>query len=367
MAIVSFKFSVIPSKEQEKLLKLHIKLCKAVQKQLLDYCFEQLRSGNPVPSHFTLCNMLPGIKGTQEELKGVNSQVLQNSARRVALAMKKVLTRNADYKTVQSSLSLASITYPQWGKGCRLREEGVYLDKVGLLAFKGQERITGTIKNVMVTKTHTGRWYVVFNTEVEEAKLGKQTNVVGIDFGIKNFVTLSNGEMHPFPKELSAARREIGRTLKKIRAAVRKTVKNKLQRRVRDLREVYKNQVTDFLNKLVALLVRKYSGFCVEDINKEGMRGPIPRSIIRGMPWRRFIGLLRTKCTVLGRSFELVSPVNTSRKCSNCGNIKERLLLKDRTYQCEACNFTLDRDHNAAINVLMDGMEKCKISSGQRA
>lgn len=358
--IVSYKFNVRPSAAQKKILKRQIALCHDLQEHLLAYCFNELRSGNPVPTHFTLCNLLPTIKKVNADFKEVNAQVLQNVARRVALAMRKLVFRAEDYATIRKQLPSGLITYPQWGKGCRFGGDDdleIYFDKVGFIGLTNPRRIKGSIKTVTIQRSKTDRWYVVFHADTEEKPVKKKTDIVGIDFGIKNFVTLSDGTMIPFPTQLSADRREIGKTLSKIKKASKRD-KTKLKRRLNKIRERYKDRTTEFLNQTVHKLAAEYDGFCVEDINKEGMRGPAPlRNMVRAMPWRRFIGQLKTKCALEGKFFELVSPVNTSKTCSACQNIKEVLTLKERTYICEKCGLTLDRDINAALNILSLGTQ----------
>lgn len=365
MAIVSYKFTVRPSKEQVCALKKQIRLCHALQWQLLDYCFEQLRKGEPVPTHYTLCNMLPQLKTTAPDLREVNSQVLQNVARRVSLAMRRVITRNATLEESKKLLAVSSLTYPQYGKGCRLTDTTLYLDKVGSFTLKDTKRITGTLKTLTITRSKTNRWSVAFSSSVNEMNKVPQKNVVGIDFGIKNFVTLSNGTAFSFPKYISDDRKAIATTLKEVRKEKDKTRKNQLQRKLEALRERYRNKLTDYMNKLAAILVRDYDGFCVEDITKTGMRSGPLAAVISAMPWRRFISILKTKCILNGKGFVLVSPVNTSKTCSSCGNIKDKLTLKERTYVCEKCNFTLDRDHNAALVIRARGLESLmgKLSS----
>lgn len=353
MAIISYKFAAYPSADQQKLLKRQFVLCNWLQKFLVDYCFQRLRTGGSIPTHFVLCNMLPEIKEKNCELKEVNAQVLQNVARRVAIAMRGVMTREIDEKDMRKSLPSKALVFPQFGKGCRWKGNDMYLDKIGAFHVHQHTEIVGTVKTATITLSDTGKWYVVLASEVKEPDTKKTSRAVGIDFGIKNFITLSNGQTFAFP--LSKERREIAREVRKQRKQPKVTAKDK--RRLANMRENYKNRTVDFLNKLVNQLTKEYDSFYVEDIQKQGLmrQGGIMRAIISAMPWRRFIQQLRTKCRTKGLVFELVSPVNTSRMCSGCGNIRTDLTLKDRVYNCTMCGVSICRDKNAAINILCLG------------
>lgn len=355
MAIITFKFLAQPTREQQRELKYQFAVCHTLQEYFVELCFERLREGNSIPTHFMLCDVLPKLKEDRPQLRDVNSQVLQNLARRVALLMRSVMTREIDQAHMRKQLPAKSLTFPQFGKGCRFKDGGVYLDKIGVVRFKQHREINGKIKTVSVTLTPTGKWYVLFAVDVDEISAEQTPRAVGIDFGIKNFVTLSDGDAVPFPADLREMRREIARTVRKLKKKGRTSSKER--KKLSKMRETYKNKVSDFLHKLVKWLVTNYGAFYVEDIQKESLmrQGGIMRSIISAMPWRRFMGLLKTQCKRKGFVFELVSPVNTTRTCSKCGNIRDALPLKERTYKCGKCGFSLDRDINAAINILAHG------------
>lgn len=181
---------------------------------------------------------------------------------------------------------------------------------------------------------------------------------VGIDFGVAAFMTLSDGRKILYPKRLNVIRREIKRLASQMSMTKSQRTRSKLHGQMSGLSYEHKSLTKKFLESTVKLLLKNYNDIYVEDINKhELLRTKSPAAGVAAMPWRTFITLLQDYCRRQNRRCILVSPVNTTRKCSNCGNIRDKLPLRMRVYTCQECKLEMDRDQNASRNVLKDGYE----------
>lgn len=175
---------------------------------------------------------------------------------------------------------------------------------------------------------------------------------VGIDFGIRNFITLSTGKAYKFPTALAEARKNIARMRRQYKQSSSPGLYEKMQK----ARGAYRTRVLSFLKRLVQLLTRAYKIFWVEDIHKEGFRGRgVLKAIISAMPWRRFILMLKSECRKKNLEVHMVSPVNTTKTCSACGFVGDHMPLKLRVHTCTACGISIDRDVNSGLNMIAMG------------
>jgi len=187
--------------------------------------------------------------------------------------------------------------------------------------------------------------------------------VVAIDMGLTHFATLSTGEKIENPRYLERTLRRIKRLQRKLSRKV-KGSKNyqKLAKRLAKLYEKVKNQRDDFLHKLSKKLIGDNQAVIVEDLGVKELleKGNLSRQIADAS-WRRFISFLEYKANWYGRILIKVNRYFPSSKlCSVCGYKKEDLKLSDRKWKCPKCGTLHDRDINAAINLLKEGLKQLK-------
>jgi putative transposase len=176
---------------------------------------------------------------------------------------------------------------------------------------------------------------------------------VGVDVGIARLIATSDGDTVPHRHWYRHAQQKL-RVLQR-RVARRKQGGKNRRKAVVALRRQHEriaNQRKDFLNKLAHALIVQYDRIAVEDLRITNMvkNRHLAKSILDG-GWAYFIGRLHSKAAEAGRVVVEVDPRNTSKTCSRCGHVFEGLTLKDRWITCR-CGLSLDRDHNAAINIL---------------
>ena len=190
------------------------------------------------------------------------------------------------------------------------------------------------------------------------AKPAPRGGVVGVDLGVKNLATLSDGTVIPNPRPLGARLRALRKAQqalsRKVKGSVRREKAKKhvarLHARVADVR-------ADAINKATAMIASNYSDVCIEDLNVAGMVKN--RSLARSVSdaslgeFRRQLEYKTARSGAVLRVVDRWYP--SSKTCSNCGTVKAKLPLSERTFNCDACGLSIDRDVNAAINIKVAG------------
>ena len=268
-----------------------------------------------------------------------------------------------------------SFTYKEYGNGARLDNGYLVLSKIGRIAVRWSRPIQGSIKTVTISKAADG-WYVSFScadVPVEPLPLtGKET---GIDVGLKVFLITADGDVVDNPhhyrkaeKALKKAQRRVSR--RKQGSKRRAKAAHQCARKHQHVRR----QRCDFHHKTALALVRQYDTIYVEAIQPANLsRRPEPKpdgnggyehtgacrkaglnNSIRDAGWGHFLSILAFKAACAGKRVEAVNPAYTSQECSGCGaRIQKRLSV--RTHVCTNCGLLLDRDENAARNILWRG------------
>lgn len=248
--------------------------------------------------------------------------------------------------------------FKEYGNGFKIDGRRLKLSFIGRVAVRWHRPIEGEIKTLRV-KRLAGKWYACFACETEPKPIEPTGREVGIDVGISSLIATSDGETVGNPqwyraeqKKLRVAQRRVARR-KKGGANRRKAVAI-LQRQ----HERIANRRKDCLNKLALQLVTDYDRIAVENLNVRGMsrNHHLSKSILDS-GWSYFRQRLDDKAVEAGRLVVGVNPAYTSKTCSGCGMIFEGLTLSDRWVNC-ACGVSLDRDINAAHNILRAGQAR---------
>ncbi|MGA2800600.1 MAG: transposase [Candidatus Micrarchaeaceae archaeon] len=247
-----------------------------------------------------------------------------------------------------------SITYPQDNGSFSIRKGRLRVSRIGTMPIDLHRKIEGTIKTLAI-KRKWKKYYAVFTT-INEIKVPevKNTNPVGIDLGLDSFIAVSDGTKIQKPKFMQQKIKKITHW-QRIVARRNKGSKRREKAKMR-LQETYEystNQSDDYLHKLSSTLVNSgYTSFAVEDLNIQNMmKNHRLAGSIHDASWNRFIQLLSYKAESAGLGIVKVNARNTSRECSNCGNIQD-MPLSERAYNCQRCGMSKDRDINASINIL---------------
>lgn len=212
----------------------------------------------------------------------------------------------------------------------------------------------GHVRYVQILRDSVGQYwlYIVTDDETTEPFTATGENV-GIDFGLKTFLTLSNGDKIQAPEFLKQSLKQ----LRKLNKSVSRKQKgsNNWYRAIRKLARLYNkvgNQRLDWHWKLATDLCRRFDTIVAERLNLDGMKRLWGRKV-SDLAFYQFIQLLDFKCFKHNKTFHQIGQwTATTKPCSNCGRTNDNLSLNDRQWICQKCNTKHDRDINAAINIL---------------
>jgi len=231
----------------------------------------------------------------------------------------------------------------------------------------------GRVKTCTI-KREADQWYVCFSCEVEEEALPASQEAVGLDLGVLHFATLSTGETIENPRHYRKGQKKLARAQQKLARCTRGSHRRERARKVvARAHRAIRNQRRNFLHKAARALVHRYGVIVMEDLkitnlsaapdpkpdpNQDGAYLPNGRAAKAGLNtsildagWGYFQALCVAKAASAGRTVALVDPHYTSQRCSQCGVIA-RKDLSERWHSC-SCGCELDRDHNAALNILL--------------
>ena len=212
----------------------------------------------------------------------------------------------------------------------------------------------------MTVSQRAGRWYAALTVERDTptATQAPKGGAVGVDLGVKTLATLSDGTVIENPRPL----RKSERRLKRAQQALSRKVKDsnrraKARAKVARLHARVANQRLDAIHKVTTMIARTYSTVCIEDLNVAGMvKNRRLAKAVSDAAFGEFRRQLEYKTARTGARLHVVDRwYPSSKTCSGCGRVKAKLSLSERVYRCDGCGLVMDRDLNAAVNILVAG------------
>jgi putative transposase len=278
----------------------------------------------------------------------------------------------------KSPREFQSMTYSQSGfelKNTSGLTATLWLSKIGDIPIRYHRPLPddAVIKEVTVKHEPTGEWFVSFALDVDEEHLPEkppvktlhQEDCVGVDLGIRNYIHTSDG--------LSIGNLDVEAEYERLRKAQRTLSRRKQgsenwekqRQSVASIKRRIRRKVLDFQHKLTTWLVTEYDAVFVEDLDvKRMLEGSQNAKNKQDAAWRQFITLLEYKADLHGCHVRQVNPENTTKMCSECG-VKTDKPLWVREHSCPSCGFELDRDWNAALNVLERGLKQLGLGQSE--
>jgi putative transposase len=364
----AFKYRIYLTNGQRRLLERQLEECRWVYNETLATRTHAWDLEQRTVDWYETKRLLPMWKDARPSLKLVHSQVLQNVTERVDLAFKAFFRRvkegaeDPGYPRFKGMGRYDSMTFPQYGNGVRLDGRRLILSKVGAVHVVLHRPLDGTPKTVTVTRAATGKWFVCFSCETEAPRLEPTDQVVGVDMELTYFATLSNGEHIENPRFYRKDEADLKRVQQRKDAAknAENWTENAKQKHIlASIHERIANRRADFAHKRSRDLVNCYQLIVFEDLAPQAMgatKGRGMRKSIMDVAWSQFIRRTSDKAAEAGRTVILVAPRNTSKLCSQCGELVQKK-LSDRTHTCPTCGLVMDRDVNAAVNILHRGLQ----------
>ncbi len=356
----TYRYRLYPTKKQKTTFRFTIKECRWLYNYLLEQRQLAYDECDVSLNWIDQQNCLPQFKKNRLSLVRIHSQVLCNVAVRLDLAFKAFFRRvraseKPGYPRFRGEGRYDSFTYPQ--SGFKIMGDTLYLSKIGNVPIVLHRPIEGTVKTCTIRQIPTGKWFVTFACEIEPSPFPVTDTQVGIDVGLTSFATLSTGEKIENPRFYRKEEANLRRAQqRKEKAPIGSALRQERKTIVAKVHERIANKRTNFIHQESRKIVNTYQAIAVEDleVNRMVHNHCLAKSIMDAA-WNDFINSLQYKAEYAGRRFTKVNPAYTSQDCSACGH-RQKMPLDIREYHCLCCGITLDRDHNAALNILRVGL-----------
>ena len=355
----ALKFRINPSKAVARKMQETLDACRFLYNAALQERRDAYRLNRISINYCSQARQLTEIREFDEETAAVYSQVSQDVLRRLNKAFDNFFRRvkagqTPGFPRFKAANRSDSFTYPQ--QGFHLRGDKLILSKIGNCKVKVHRSVEGKIKTCTIERETNG-WYVILTVEDSLQILPPTGKQIGIDVGLTKFATFSDEQTIDNPrffrleeKALAKAQRRLSKEAKGTKER-RKRVKvvQKIHRRI-------KNRRNNFAHQESRKLVNNFDVICLENLNISNMMktGRLSKSIADAA-WNNMIQYTTYKAANAGRKVVLVNPRNTSQACSACGEIV-RKDLSVRVHDCSTCGLKIDRDVNAARNILARGL-----------
>lgn len=358
---LTYRFRLYPSRVQERELLATLDQCR----RLYNHFLEQLNGGK-IP-RYELQATLPKLKQEHPELKQVHSKVLQMVLHRLYSNLRALAELKRNGRKVGrprfKGRGFKSFTYNQSGfkliEGNGRRRE-LWLSKVGEIPIVLHRELKGKVKQVHIKREYSGKWFACFSVEIgDEPRKKKVHKHIGIDLGIEHYIAGTDGNFVGHPHNIRKSERRLKLEQSRL-SRKKKSSKNREKQQIKLalVHEKVRNQRIDFLHKLSRHYVNTYDFIAIEDLDvKELIEMAHNGKNLADASWATFLHMLTYKAERAGRWVVKVDPRGTTDRCSGCGEMIEKPLWI-RVHRCPNCGLELDRDLNAARNILQDGLKK---------
>lgn len=359
--IRNYKFRIYPNREQERKLLRWLETCRRIYNEALAQRKEAWEQENRSVTRVKQQVWLKETKKENNFFKEVHSQVAQEVLFRVERAFGGFFRRvkkgeTPGYPRFKGKGRYKSFTFTQFGDGlgASFQNGKLKLSKIGLVKITLHREIPGTIKTVTIQCNSSGEWYAIFSVEIVSGMMRANSGPpVGLDVGLEKFAALSDGWTIDNPRYLKRTEKRLKhaqRALSRKEKGSRNREKARLK--VARLHAKIRSQRQDFLHKVSHKLVNTYSLIAVEDLAVKNMvKNYRLAKSISDAGWSEFLAMLCYKAEEAGSRVVKVNPSGTSQECSRCGATVVKN-LSVRVHECPHCGLVLDRDINAARNIL---------------
>jgi len=369
----AYKFRIYPTEEQEMFFAKSFGCVRKVYNLMLDdrmKNYEETKNDSSIKMNF------PTPAQYKEEfpfLKEVDSLALANAQLNLDKAYKNFFRdKSVGFPRFKSKKNPVQsyTTNNQKGTVALIDNKFIKVPKLkSLVKIKLHRQPKGIIKSATISRHPSGNYHISLLCKEEIVELPKNDSSIGIDLGITDFAILSDGQKIDNNKFTSKMEKKLKREQRKLsrRALLAKKkgvnlfeAKNyqKQKRKVARLHEKVMNQRNDFLNKLSTEIIKNHDIICIEDLNAKGMlRNHKLAKSISDVSWSSFVTKLQYKADWYGCEIIKVDKwFPSSQLCSDCGHQDGKKTLEIREWTCPVCHAHHDRDINASINILIEGL-----------
>ena len=369
----TFRFRMYPDDNQIVLINKTFGCYRFIYNYFLNICKE-----NGFSSAFDMIRKLPSLREEYEWLKKVDSCSLRCAIFNLEDAYKNFFSKRSGcpiFKNKYNKQSYRTNYISSEYKGKKysnievdLVNKKIKLPKIGLVDIRGYRNldvINGKIINVTVVKETTNKYYVnvLYNVKEEKLEKVKPKSIVGIDLGVKDLIVTSSGEKYKNPKEIKKYEKRIKRLQRKLSRQIKKSNNyNKTKIKISKLYTKLKNSRKHNIIKIVNKIIEEYDIIISEKlkVKQMGKNHKLSKAILDAS-FNKICSMLEWKSKIKGKYYYQVDTYFPSSKiCSVCGEKEEKISnLGIREWDCERCRTHHDRDINASINIMFEGLKYC--------
>lgn len=367
----AYKFRLYPNNNQKILINKTFGCTRFIYNHFLNKCKEE-----KFIKAYDMCKELKELVLDYPFLKEVDSMALRCSIFNLEDSYKNYFSKRSAYPSFKNKFNKQSyrtncITSVYKNKKYSnikidIKEKMIKVPKLGLVKIRGYRNLnelTDRIINITIEKEKTNKYYVSVITQKEEEipKKITPTSIVGIDLGIKDLVVTSDGEKYPNPKEINKREKRLKRMQRKLCRQVKGSNNyNKTKEKIARIHSKIKNSRKHNIITIANKIVKEHDIIVSEKLNVKKMSSnhKLAKNILDA-GFNKICELLKWKSKLLGKYYYQVDTYYPSSKiCSHCDNKTEITNdLKVRMWECENCGNTNDRDINASINIMFEGIK----------
>jgi putative transposase len=361
----AYKYKLLPNDEQKCLLNKHFGSIRFIYNYFLNERKNEYETNKNTLNYYDNAKALTELKKHDDYnwLKEINSQSLQYSLKSLDGAYQNFFKYKKGFPRFKSKKHKNSFAVPQ---SVNVINNELHIPKFkNGIKFIKHRNFSGIIKSCTISKTTTNEYFVSILVETTHIPHEKTNKSVGIDLGLKDFIITSDGRKFKnnrytktYERKLKVAQQHLSRKTKNSNRY------NKQRLKVANIHKKISNSRIDNLHKVSTELIKKYDTIVLEDLNIKGMiKNHKLSKHIADASWGKFVELLSYKAKWNDKNIIHIDRFFPSSKtCNKCGYINQDLNLSVREWTCNACHSHHDRDINASINILKEGIKI--ISSG---